>query len=343
MKKIFFTASMFLLAPFLASAQLKADVVSEVSAPIIIIPEAGLVPGDFLYFFDRFAEGFNFFYTFKLESKARLAAQYANERVAEMNAILKEKGVSSDEVAQAKKDFDRQLSRVANLVLEAKEKGIDVTASAREFDSKFEASREMLRSVYHTYSENLKLEESLARKDLARAEKEQNVSEKTRLENLLNRHTEEMNKLMDKEDELINGFSEEKDKLEASMGERQSAESQITNAKRARIQFVAESKTQGTLMNTAVAKALAEFDALLVKASEAYSNKDYENAKEYAKDAKWELNDARNQVDIEDLEKSFFEDEDTASSTRKMSPEEFERRGGLSNPAHIEGGSGARE
>jgi hypothetical protein len=342
MKKVFFAVSVFLFAPFLANAQLNVESASDTPVPTIIIPEAGLVPGEFLYFFDRFAEGFNFFYTFKAESKARLAIKYANERVAEINAILKEKGIDSDEVTQAKKDFDRQLSRVSSLVLEAKENGVDVSASAREFDSKFETSREMLRSVYHDYAENLKSEESLIRKDLTQVEKGENDTEKDRLEKLLNYHVEEMNKLVDEEDELSNAFGDEKEKLEASMGEQQSAESHITNAKRARIQFIAETKIQGTSTNTAVLGALASFDALLVKASESYSSKDYENAKEYAKDAKQELDDVRKEVDREDLEESFFEEGDGSSESRKMSPEEFERLKGESSPAHI-GGDDSRD
>lgn len=337
MKKVFFTVSVFLLAPFLANAQLEVESASDTPIPTIVIPEAGLVPGDFLYFFDRFAEGFNFFYTFKAESRARLAIEYANERVAEIKAILKEKSIDSDEVAQAKKDFDRQLSRVSNLVLEAKESGVDVSASAREFDSKFEMSREMLRSVYHDYAEKLKSDESLIRKDLTRVEKGGSDTEKDRLEKLLNYYIEEMNKLLDEEDELSNAFGDEKEKLEVSMGEQQSAESHITNAKRARIQFTAETKVQGTSTSTVILGSLAEFDALLVKASQAYANKDYENAKEYAKDAKQELNDARKEVDRGDIEEGFFEDEDYSSDSRKMSPEEFERLGGVSNPAHIKG------
>lgn len=333
MKKILYVSAAFLLLPFTVGAQ--TSTTTPPAAVVAPLPDPGLVPGDFFYFLDRFGEGFHFFYTTKSESRARLALQYAAERAAEVSAVLKTKGADSKEVADAKAGFDRELSRASDAMLEAKQKGSDVSASAREIDTRSEGVKDMLKGVYHTYHEGLKSEDGQLRASLAKAPE----SEKAHIEDILNRHAEEMNAIGDDEDSLDNGFEAEKNKLEEAMGEQQSAENQITNAKRARIQFVAESKVRGIATSTAITEALASFDELVLKASAAYGVKDFENAKEYAKEAKQALNDARNEVDSESIERSFFEDgnESQMEGSKKMSPEEFERQGGAGNPAHIEG------
>ena len=340
MKKILFASTVLLSLPFAVGAQIAVTTPTVPVSTIAPLPDPGFVPGDFLYFFDRFGEGFNFFYTFNPEAKARLALHYAQERASEIAVVLKTKGADSSEALRAKADFDKNLGHASDSILEAKNKGLDVSASARAIDDQFEASKSMLKNVYHLHYEDLKNEDSKLREDLVRVEKQSDGTEKTRIEGILDRHAREINQIIDDEDSLDNDFNEEKEKLEASMGEQQSAENQITNAKRTRIQFVAEMTIQGTATSTATVEALSSFDALLVKATTALAVKDYENAKEYAKEAKHALNDARNEIDIEDLEESFFEDDDkdddTASSARKMSPEEFQRQDGTVNPAHIE-------
>lgn len=339
MKKVLAASVFFLTLPFAVGAQVATTTSNPPQPTLTPLPDPGFVPGDFLYFFDRFGEGFNFFYTFSPEAKARLALHYAQERAAEIAAVLKTKGADSSEALRAKADFDKNLGRASDSVLEAKNKGLDVSASARAIDDQFEASRAMLKNVYHLHYEDLKNEDEKLREHLTEAERKSDAAEKARVEGILEKHAREMNQVIDDEDSLDNDFDEEKSKLEASMGEQQSAESHITNAKRARIQFVAEVTAQGTATSTATVEALTEFDKLLEQAVTAFGIKDYENAKEYAKEAKHALNDARSEIDIEDIEKSFFEDEKESlpENSRKMSPEEFERQGGEGNPAHIEG------
>jgi len=72
----------FLIALALISAVV---LVSPASASAATSP--GVKPGSFFYVFDRAFENISLFFTFNRESKAKKSIEYANERLAEAEAI----------------------------------------------------------------------------------------------------------------------------------------------------------------------------------------------------------------------------------------------------------------
>lgn len=318
MKKIIFTSAFLVSLPFFAVAEQYTETQSSVPVPVVTLKDPGFVPGGFLYFFDRLGEGFHFFYTFKPEAKARLALSYAEERAAEVNALLGDKSVDSREVLRAEEGFAQSLDRASRIVLSLKEQGVDVSSFARDIDTKFEASRAALKLAFHNYQEHLKTEDETLRQELKSLGSTGEEARVREIEERLNAHADEALKVTDREDLLDQGYAEEKHRLESSMGESQSAESHITNAKRARVQFLVEINARKLASSTEVVETLRDFDALMVNATRAFTDGDYENAKEFAQEAKNVLNDGRDTIDAQDIEKAFFEDESEGPESDSM-------------------------
>lgn len=283
-------------------------------------PSAGLVPGNFWYFLDRFTEKVEFFYTFNGESRAKLALEHAQERIAELNEVLFVDGIDSAHAMKAREGFDQEIVKASGIVKEKKSAHAEL---ASRIDQDIETSRESLKAVYHNYHEALKKEGDELRSKI------DNGNSDDALENRLAHIDDEILGLMDAEDALHNAFEQEKEHLAQVMGGEQSAKSHIANALRARARFVEEMKLSGMATSTLVSEALSSFDATLKKAENSLSLKDFESASDYAKDAQWELNDTRNEVDTDEIEKIFFEDK--GSSEMEFEGEDRgEERGGRS-------------
>ena len=83
------------------------------------------------------------------------------------------------------------------------------------------------------------------------------------------------------------------------MGDQVSAMSHIKNAEEERVRFVALAQVHGVLVD---ADALKDFDAMLAEAKASFGTGDFESAKEYAKDARDILKDAKDFLQMEDME-----------------------------------------
>ena len=110
MKKIFlFITLLFLVVVF----------VSPVSASVAA--NAGVKPGSFFYFFDTAFEKVNLFFTFNPENKAKKAIEYADERLAEIEAIAEEK--NPDAVKTAIANYENNVALATEKSKEVKDKG----------------------------------------------------------------------------------------------------------------------------------------------------------------------------------------------------------------------------
>ncbi len=312
MKQLFFAGLLLVSIPFITGAQTGAPATTNV-ATTVVLKDAGLIPGDFFYFLDRFGEGFSSFFTFKAESKAKLALDRAQERASEINAVLKTKGVKSKEVKRAKDDFDRELSLVASLIADKKAVGSDVFSLAKEIDDEFEVSKDMLKEAYRDYRDELNDKGFNLRKKLSNAIKAGDVTMQSTIEVELKKINEEVSVTKDEEDLIDSDFDDEKNQLEDSMGKQQSAESHITNAERARVKFVSDMAVLGTAPTVATVQVLASFDTMLAIAKTAFAASDFEIAKDNAKEARSILKeffeDVKDDIEVKELERDFFSDQ----------------------------------
>src|SRR3989344_2318088 len=82
---------------------------------------AGLKPGSFFYFFDTTFENISLFFTFDSENKAKKALGYADERLAEIEAIAEEKNPNAVKTAIA--NYESNMSLATEKSKDVKDKG----------------------------------------------------------------------------------------------------------------------------------------------------------------------------------------------------------------------------
>lgn len=266
------------------------------------MPSAGLVPGDFFYFFDRLGEGFADFFTFDPVAKAERALERAQERASEIHEVLGQKGVSATEIKEAEQDFEEELGRAAALIADEKAKGVDISEVAKGIDDEFELSKDMLKEAYRGYSDDLKEAEKNLRELLKEAVKTGDEASLSDIQAELRGLIDEQTAVWGREGEIEGDFDDEKERLEDVLGAEQAAQSHIENAMRAREALVHEMEVRGITIDKST---LALFEELLAKAQAALKAADFESAKEYAKDAKETLREVRQDVDAKDLEREL--------------------------------------
>jgi hypothetical protein len=307
MKKVFITSMVVVAMPFMASAQtnVSATTTATVAATsTITLPDAGLVPGDFFYFLDRWGEDIDSFFTFKAQSRAKLALDHAKERAAELDTVLKTKGIKSHEAQQAKEDFDAEIKVAGAVVVDEKAKGNDVAVLSEEVNNDFETSKEMLKEAYRGHHDDLKGEEKDLHAKLNAAIKSNDVTAQAAIEADLKNISTEAALTMNEEGDIENSFDAEKQNLENGMGAQQSAESNIANAERARALFVSQMSILGTATTSLAVDTLASFDTLFVKAKAEFKAGDFEGAKSDAQDAQSVLHDARQTMVVVKMKKA---------------------------------------
>jgi len=81
----------------------------------------GVKPGSFFYFFDTTLEKIGLFFTFSPEKKARKALEYADERLAEIEAVAEEKDPGAVKTAIA--DYENNVALATKKSKEVKDKG----------------------------------------------------------------------------------------------------------------------------------------------------------------------------------------------------------------------------
>ncbi len=311
MKKLFFAGLLLVSIPFMAGAHSDASATTKVAYDVTL-KDAGFVPGDFFYFLDRWTEAINSFATFRVESKAKLALEHSQERASEVHSVLETKGVNSKEVKRAKDDFSKGLSMAAGVVASEKVKGVDVSTLAKELDSEFEISKDMLKFAFRARYDDLRIQVKDLRMKLNEAIKAGDVTAQATIEAELKKANEEASMVKDEEDLVDDAFDEEKNKLEHSMGNKHSAESHITNAERARVKFVSDITAHGIVTTKATTQVLASFDTMLASAKTAFAKGDFEIAKDNAKEARDILReffkDEKESMEISHIEKDFFHD-----------------------------------
>ena len=83
--------------------------------------KAGIKPGSFFYFFDIAFEKVGLFFTFNPENKAKKALEYADERLAEIQAIEEEK--NPDAIKTAITNYESNVALATEKSKEVKDKG----------------------------------------------------------------------------------------------------------------------------------------------------------------------------------------------------------------------------
>ena len=113
--------------------------------PLPELPGAGLTPNSPLYFLERAAEAIGEFLTFNTEAKAKLQAERALERIAEVKAMLAEKEVNPQGLNVALNKLQANVAKAAEIIQNEQKRGKDVSMLAKELDTDFEVRERLLK------------------------------------------------------------------------------------------------------------------------------------------------------------------------------------------------------
>jgi hypothetical protein len=144
---LLFVGLLFLQAPLKVQAQ----------DPLPELPRAGLTPNSPLYFLERAVEAIGEFLTFDTEAKARLQAERALERIAEVKAMLAEKEVNPRGLNIALDRLQANVVKAAEIVQKEQQKGRDVSKLAKDLDTDFEVRERLLKRVLEEKEDRLEL------------------------------------------------------------------------------------------------------------------------------------------------------------------------------------------
>lgn len=278
-----------MMTPFVSFAQ-TTEIETTTMVPITTtattlaapIADAGLAPGDFFYFIDRFGEALNTAFTFNKEKKARKHIEYAKERVAEMDEVLNKPDAKLDDVADAKDDFDKRIAEAATLVKGEKESGADVADLARELDDELDISREALRNVLKGHKEKSSRAEEVIQAKLGSLTDGEASQLKGLLE-ALSAITKEKQEAAKEENDLDTDLDDEQEIFEEIMGKEMSAEKHFEQAMRLRTNFTG---TTGQVQSQAS-------EQLMKQAEEAMMRGDFDAAKMMSKEAERTFEDVQ--------------------------------------------------
>lgn len=295
MKKLIIVGIMFLVLPFYTFAQGATSTSVNVTGTVTL-KDAGLLPGDFFYFFDKLGESINIAFTFNKENKARKHIEYAKERVAEINEVLKNEKAVVGDIADAKKDFEERIAEVAVILQDGGMEATEASKLALEIDDELDSSKEALREIFkHHKNRSSNAEEKLI---TLMASLPKGDPQLAGLSKALESITKEKDDSIKIEDDLDIDFVDEKDIFENIMGKQISSQKHTDEA----------TELMTSLGGLIPGGAVISAKALLKKADDANTRGDFDLAKKLSKQAKdilekasdvLEENEDENEIDDE--------------------------------------------
>lgn len=248
------------------------------ATPAVVV-SAGLVPGDFFYFLDRWSEALNLALTFNQENKARIHLEYAKERVAEINDVLKKPDAKLDDVKTARDNFDAQVAGATAIVKAEKEKGVDVSNLALEIDNELDVSHNELKGTLSEHkNSNVKAEmEIRAKIDAINASGTASTTSASELQGLnqalLSLAKEQVDATQD-EASLDESVNKNQGDLEEVMGKEMSARKHLEQAIRL-------NENESIILSP---EATVSSEKLMMGAQEAMKRGDFESARNMSKE-----------------------------------------------------------
>ncbi|MBZ1348590.1 MAG: hypothetical protein KYQ20_02445 [Candidatus Nealsonbacteria bacterium] len=220
MKKISLLIILLVLVSFVGGtvlAQEEKEAMIWDAEVLIELPAPGLMPGDFFYFLDEWAEAIEEFFTFDPEAKAILQTERALERIAEVNALLEIKGVDAPGLDVAEAKIQRNMARSAEILERQKARGIEVALLARRLERNFDVRRKMLESVFDLEGSRLGVQKKETRLAIREARAINDFEKLAGLRIALENIKAQKERLGVREDGLMAGLDIEEERIELKM------------------------------------------------------------------------------------------------------------------------------
>ena len=299
MRKLLIVGAVLISLPFVSFAQTSTTTAGDTGT--ITITNPGLLPGDFLYFLDRWSEALNMAIIFNKENKARKHLEYAKERVAEMSEVLSDTDAKLEDVKSAKDDFDERVAKAAMLAKEEKDKGSDVKNLARELDDELDDIQDELKDILNEHQDEMSHAEAVIRAKLAGLSPTDPQIQG--LTQALESITKEKNDANEEEDDLDDELMDEQKLFEEMMGKELSAQKHLEQAMRLR----------DRMMQGIPADLSTSSEKLMKDAQAAMKRGDFESAKRISEQAENALEKAREIMDDFDIDMDGIDDIDVGN------------------------------
>ena len=301
MKKLIILGAVLVSLPFFSFAQ--TSTTTSENTETIKVTNPGLLPGDFLYFLDRWSEALNIAITFNNEKKARKHLEYAKERVAEMKEVLKDEDAKLDDVKSAKDNFDERVAKAAMLAKEEKDNGNDVADLARDLDDELDEAEDALKDIYKEHKDkSSRAEEVIRAKIAALAPGDPQIQGLTQALESIVKEKDEATK---EDDDLDEELMDEQELFEEIMGKELSAQKHLEQAMRLR----------DSMMRVIPSDLSTSSEKLMKDAQAAMKRGDFESAKRISEQAENVLEKAREIMDDFDMDMDDDDDDDDDESS----------------------------
>lgn len=266
MRKISLILSSLLLVVFIGA----------VSAQEVELPKPGITPDSFFYFLDKFGEKIELVFSFGTEAKIKTHAKHALERVAEVKALLEEKGVDAPGIDIALARLEENAKKIEEMLQKQKAKGKEVEGLAQTIVEEFHKQRKAVKQVFNEAQDEFlkqkaelhsqlleavqaddetlaaeiraKLVEIERQKDVAEAKKDEAITkleaEKKKAQEELSAREKEIEEQKDKGEKVKEELEEIKEKEKELTQEKELLEAEREKAKEKKLEEIEKEKEE---------------------------------------------------------------------------------------------------
>jgi len=233
MKKILLSLGlvMFILVSFQGTVLGQEPVTPNLEVALPTLPNPGLKPGDFFYFLDGWGESVREFFVFNPSRRAVLQAERALERIAEVKALLDEKGVEAPGLDVTEAKIQRNITRASDILERERGRGVDVSQLANRLERDFSVRQKLLNQVFDSRREILKGQVETIRNEIKIAREAENFEKVAELRNRLEDIQTQRERMLNRRDVLRERIVERNNRIREKMRERERAERELETEK----------------------------------------------------------------------------------------------------------------
>lgn len=273
------------------------------------LPNPGLTPDSPFYFLNRVSEALQELFAFSPEAKARLQLEFAAERIAEIKAMIEARGATTPGIDTAKTILNENLAKASKVVTSEKASGRDVSELAKEVSERITEQKLTLSGVFGEKKKKLSEEEKAARELLKKADDDGDTEEADEVSKKLSELGVEREALRKHDSERADDFDSEDDEVDSVLELKDQAQSAIEDAKKHRVELLAE-------LPGLTSDDLALGDKAIASAESLFAKENYQAAKELAHQAEKAFERAKDANERE-VENELKSDERSEELMRK--------------------------
>lgn len=286
--------------------------------------DAGIAPGSFWYGLDTFEEDFHDAVMLRKSSKARLGLDHAEERLAEIQKLIAEKGNDPEGLSTALERLRENIQRTTATVSDIQDDGEDAGDLADELTSILDDQERILEGILDNQRDfyGTDIDEILKKIQDAAGD----VEKLQELRDELNAKIVELKNVQDEMESTLDDMSQHNDAIEDAMHDQAKAAKAMAKAREKLTKIQDQLTSDGLVIPADV---LASYTDLMNQAETAYVAGNYAEARKLAKQAKHTLSLYEDSLDNEqeDEIENEVHDEINGSDDNDSTDAEDEQKG----------------